>query len=54
MTLFAISITFIGLFLISLKDLYPEFTQAGFTLAFSVIGIYIKSSTATIIVNINR
>lgn len=39
MTIFAISITFIGLFLITLKDLYPEFTRAGFTLAFSAIGI---------------
>lgn len=39
MTLFSVSITFIGLFLITLENVYPDFTQAGFTLAFAAVGL---------------
>ncbi len=41
MTLFAISIAFIGLFLITLKDAYPNFTQAGFTLSFAAVALLV-------------
>jgi uncharacterized membrane protein len=39
MTLFAISIAIIGLFLITLKDVFPDFTQAGFTLSFAAVAL---------------
>jgi len=39
MTLFSISIAFIGLFLITLKNEYPDFTQAGFTLSYAAVAL---------------
>ena len=39
MTLFSISIAFIGLFLITLKNEYPDFTQAGFTLSYVAVAL---------------
>jgi uncharacterized membrane protein len=35
--LFSISIAFIGMFLIILRNEYPDFTQAGFTLSYAVV-----------------
>jgi uncharacterized membrane protein len=39
MTIFSISIAFIGLFLITLKNQYPDFTQAGFTLSYAAVAL---------------
>jgi uncharacterized membrane protein len=37
--LFSISIAFIGMFLIMLRDDYPDFTQAGFTLSYAAVAL---------------
>ena len=37
--LFSISIAFIGLFLIMLRNEYPNFTQAGFTLSYAAVAL---------------
>ena len=39
MVLFSISIAIIGLFLITLRDTYPDFTQAGFTLSYASVAL---------------
>lgn len=39
MTIFSISIAFIGLFLITLKNQYPDFTPAGFTLSYAAVAL---------------
>lgn len=39
MVLFSISIAIIGLFLITLRDKYPDFTQAGFTLSYASVAL---------------
>lgn len=39
MTLFSISVAFIGLFIITLKDNYPDYTQTGFTLSFAAVAL---------------
>ncbi len=41
MTLFSISIALIGLFLITLKENYPDLTQAGYTLCLSAVALLI-------------
>jgi uncharacterized membrane protein len=37
--LFSISIAFIGMFLIKLRNDYPDFTQAGFTLSYAAVAL---------------
>jgi len=37
--LFSISIAFIGMFLIMLRNEYPDFTQAGFTLSYAAVAL---------------
>ncbi len=37
--LFSISIAFIGMFLIMLRNDYPDFTQAGFTLSYAAVAL---------------
>jgi uncharacterized membrane protein len=37
--LFSISIAFIGMFLIMLRNEYPDFTQAGFTLSYASVAL---------------
>lgn len=37
--LFSISIAIIGLFFITLRNEYPDFTQAGYTLSYSAVGL---------------
>lgn len=39
MVLFSISIAIIGLFFITLRDKYPDFTQAGFTLSYASVAL---------------
>ena len=39
MVLFSISIAIIGLFFITLRNEYPDFTQAGFTLSYAAVAI---------------
>ncbi len=36
---FSISIAFVGMFLIILREEYPDFTQAGFTLSYSAVAL---------------
>lgn len=37
--IFSISIAFIGMFLIILRNEYPDYTQAGFTLSYSAVAL---------------
>lgn len=39
MVLFSISIALVGLFLITLRSEYPDFTQAGFTLSYAAVAL---------------
>lgn len=39
MVLFSIAIAIIGMFFITLKDKYPDFTQAGFTLSYASVAL---------------
>lgn len=41
MTAFSISIAVVGLFLLTLKDIYPDYTQAGFTLSFAAVALLV-------------
>ncbi|MGV8143273.1 MAG: DUF2178 domain-containing protein [Methanothermobacter sp.] len=36
---FSISIAFVGMFLIILREEYPDFTQAGFTLSYAAVAL---------------
>ena len=39
MVLFSIAIAIIGLILITLRNEYPDFTQAGYTLSYAAVGL---------------
>lgn len=39
MVVFSISIAFMGMFLIILRDEYPDLTQAGFTLSYAAVAL---------------
>lgn len=39
MTLFSISIAFVGLFLLALRNDFPDFTQAGYTLSLAAVAL---------------
>lgn len=41
MTLFSVSIAVVGLFLLTLRDIYPDYTQAGYTLSFAAVALLV-------------